>query len=237
MVGGAVAAAGAQRRWWNITYPVWRSVRTGWSSSGESARPFGVSDLPTRSHTQEGKKWAFKSLSCKTWKAAQLKDLSTCSCLTLGVSLFSFWPSRCWQHSKASAVTCATTNRTAARGIVGNGVFDQTNANVFLRRWREAFWLRMKYFWGSNFSQDAFRPTLRTWTAICARSVHGYWEHLRQFCLLLVFHSNRVSRSAHQSKTCVSWNCAPITAHLITKDAYDFRLIDRTLYGDVNSTF
>lgn len=122
-------------------------------------------------------------------------------------------------------------------GGCGKCSFSSNNCwRLFLRRWREAFWLRMKYFWGSNFSQDAFRPTLSL-TAVCARSVHGYSEHLRQFCLWLVFHSNRVLRSAHQRKTRVSWNWASITAHLTTKDAYFFGLIDRTLYGDVNSTF
>lgn len=169
---GAEAEAKIRWRWWNITYPVWRSVGRAGRVREKCVCPLGVSAQLTSSHTQrksnnkkerkkKRKKVAFKSLSCKTTVNGYLHTQLR---LTRGLSLFSFWSSRIWQHWKASAVTCAAANRAATRGIVGNGVFHQTAADIF---WHDAmlFDCEGRFFRGSNFSQVALQPVLRWLTA------------------------------------------------------------------------
>lgn len=152
--------------------PCVKVSRTGWSGSGKVCvptwrerpahqQPHAEKEQQQKRKKEKKKKVAFKSLSCKTTVNGYLHTQLR---LTRGLSLFSFWSSRIWQHWKASAVTCAAANRAATRVIVGNGVFHQTAADIF---WHDAmlFDCEGRFFRGSNFSQVALQPVLRWLTA------------------------------------------------------------------------
>lgn len=120
---------------------------------GKSACPLRVSAQPARGHTQRASetKVAFTRLSCQTTDTFQLLGISTCSEVSLwGLVCFRF-DRRDVDTRNASAVTCATTNRAAVRGIVGNVVSDQTTAGglvlfFFFQAMTRCFWAPKKEF-------------------------------------------------------------------------------------------